>query len=98
MILTGVSESCSSSYGRGSRQSLKHVSDAVARRTLTCAIASEGRVECCVFVALVPTVSCVFQMELSWLVCFFQICFSVNIVAVWDEGLSLIVFATVLCE
>ena len=29
---------------------------------------------------------------------FLQICFSVNIVAVWDEGLSLVEFATVLCE
>ena len=39
------------------------MSDAVARRTLTCAIASEGRrVECCEKVALVPTVSCVFHV------------------------------------
>ena len=37
--------------------------------------------------------------ELSWLVCFFsfKFCFSVNIVAVWDEGLSLTVLATLFC-
>ena len=33
--------------------------------------------------------------ELSCLVCFLQFCFRVNILAVWDEGLFLIVFATV---